>query len=370
MNVELLIYAYLAICTSIIIFNCVYAWVFRSRDRALARSSQRLEDTVAQQLRRVRTGAPVDGAHKAFLRKKLIRTVSLQAFDEALERLRKTEPAEVQRYILEIRPVFADLAVENRYHSPMKLTYFAYVIRKYRVIEGRPAPAIMALLTALLQEPSLYCRESALQAVYSSGDCGHVLRALRIVDENRQFHHAKLLTDGLLAFCGDRQALVQELLDSFDGFSASMRVVILDFIRFGGVDRKKELLLLLADQSSEDEVRFSCIRYFGKYPFRRAWPLLLDLVEHPRGRRWEYAAIAATALASYPGERTVAVLKRALSSPNWYVRFNAARSLERFQLTDLELRDVIESSDRYAREILLYQMDLKRAARRRKAAPV
>lgn len=370
MNVETLIYAYLAICTSMIVFNCACVFVLRSWDKALLKSSSRMEAAVVKQIRHIRSGEPVDEAHKAFLRKKLVRTNSLQAFDEALERLMETEPEEAGAYIPEICPIFSYLAMENRYSNPMKLTYFAYVIRKYRIIEGRPIPVIMELLLELLQEPSLYCRENALQAIYSAGDCGYVLRALRTVDENSRFHHAKLLTDGLLTFCGDRQELAQTLWDAFDDFSVSMRVVILDFIRFGGVDRKEELLMLLADSSSDDEIRFSCIRYFGKYPCKRAYPLLIDFVERSGQRRWEYAAIAASALASYQQDRTVDVLKKALSSSNWYVRFNAARSLEHFQLTYLELSDVMESNDRYAREILQYQMNLKKAEQEKEAMPV
>lgn len=78
----------------------------------------------------------------------------------------------------------------------------------------------------------------------------------------------------------------------------------------------------------------------------------MSFVDQLRKQRWEYAAIAATALSAYPGERTVEILKEALQSPNWYVRFNAAQSLEAFQLSYWELSDVMEGGDRYAREIL------------------
>lgn len=368
MNVETLIYAYLAICTCMIVFNCACVFVFRSHDKTLSRQSARLEKAVMIQIHHILSGEPLDEGHKTFLQKKLIYTNNLQAFDETLERLLKTEPEHVWTYIREIRPIFTYLAMENRYHNAMKLTYFAYVLRKYKIIEGRPIPVMMNLLMELLQEPSLYCRENTLQAIYSAGDCGYVLQALRTVDKNKQFHHAKLLTDGLLTFRGDRQDLAQTLWNAFDDFSVSMRVVILDFLRFGGVERKDELLLLLSDSHLDDEIRFSCIRYFGKYPCEGAYPLLIDFVEQLGERRWEYAAIAATALASYPGERTVEVLKKALNSSSWYVRFNAAKSLENFRLTYLELSDVMESNDRYAREILQYQMDMKKASEKREMA--
>lgn len=55
------------------------------------------------------------------------------------------------------------------------------------------------------------------------------------------------------------------------------------------------------------------------------------------------------------------VLKRLLSSRNWYVRLNAAKSLEDLGLGYVELIDIFEGGDRYASEILRYCMDMKKA---------
>lgn len=52
--------------------------------------------------------------------------------------------------------------------------------------------------------------------------------------------------------------------------------------------------------------------------------------------------VSVTALASYLGERTVLALKRSMSNANWYIRFNAAKNLEKFQLTYQELEDAIK----------------------------
>ena len=58
-------------------------------------------------------------------------------------------------------------------------------------------------------------------------------------------------------------------------------------------------------------------------------------------------------------------LKRAMSNASWYIRFNAARSLEAFQLTYQDLGDVMDSGDRYAREILQYRLDVQQAQKER-----
>lgn len=360
MNVETMIYAYLAICAAMIIFNCVCIVVFRRRNETQQRQGSQLEKAMEAQFQRQREGLPVEEGHKALLRKKLPHTGNLLIFDQTLERLSQRSPQDVENYLEEVGPLFTYLASHNQYNNSIKLTYFAYVLQKYHVVRGKPVPAILKLMFQLLQEPSVNCREHALQVIYSVGDWELVLRALHQVDTNGYFHHRKLLTDGLLTFQGDPEQLAQGLWKDFETFSVATEEVILDYLRFSGNGHfQQQLLTVLADERRDDELRFSCIRYFGRYPCQEAYPLLLSFMPHLGKLRWEYAAISATALASYPGERTVEVLKQALSDPNWYIRFNAAKSLEHFDLSYLELSDVIEGGDRYAREIMQYCLDLK-----------
>jgi len=363
MNVETLIYAYLAVCSGMILFHCACIAVYRRQDRRLVRHSSRLEEAVEEQLSRVRAGEPAEPAHQALLRRKLRRVGELMAFDETLERLLERDPEAVWAYLGQLRLVFAYLAVDHKYRDAMELTYFAYVIRKYKMLQGAPIPTLLSLMMDLLEEPSVYCRENALQAIYSVGDCGYVLLALRKIDEGECFHHARLLSDGLLAFTGDHRELSQTLWAAFGSFSAPMRVVILDYLRYAGGELREELVRLLADSRLEDGLRLACIRYFGKFPSQQAFPLLIEFAGHPRGIRWEYASCSAAALAAYPGERTVEVLKRALNDANWHVRLNAAKSLEAFQLAYQELGDVVDRGSRYAREILQYRLDIRSAGR-------
>ena len=370
MNVETLIYAYLAICSSMIVFNCACIFVFRRRSVALQKRSSYLERQIAGQIKHIEAGEPVEDGHKQYLQKKLQQIKHLMAFDETLERLLGQEPDAVWKYLGEIAPIFAHLSLENKYRNVIHITYFAYIIKKYRVIQGKPASPVISMMMKLLQEPGLYCRENAMQAICSSGDCICVLHALQTIDQGQWFHHEKMLTDNLLAFSGDSDHLASTLWNEFSSFSVQMRVVILDYIRFSGRNMQEELLQLLADSRQDDEIRFSCIRYFGKVPYEPAFPLLVTFLENPNDNRWEYAAISATALASYPCERSIEVLKKALSNSNWYIRFNASKSLECFHLSYLELSDVMDGNDRYAREILQYRMDLKKARQEQGAALV
>ena len=131
------------------------------------------------------------------------------------------------------------------------------------------------------------------------------------------------------------------------------------------------ILALMRDEREDLEVRLACIRYF----MRRHWPAaeadLLKLVSDNDPARWEYQAIAATALSNYPGMEAVVTLKGCLSSPSWFVRNNAAKTLYDYGLTLDDLADIMNGPDAYARDMLAYHWELKRVEeeeRKRKEA--
>lgn len=361
MNVETLIYAYLVICVAMIFFNCICIFFFRHQDHILESRSADLKQRIVEEIGRLRNEGNVSETHISYLRKKLRYIRNLMAFDETLDDLLEKQPDAAKQYIEAVRSAFTWITAENYYKTSMQMAYFAYVIAKYHILMGKASPLIVEFMLKLLDEPSLYCRENALQAIYSMGDCSCVLQALHRLDAGGRFHHGKLLTDGFLKFSGEQKQLMAMLWQQFDTFSVPIQVAILDYIRFSGGRMQDELLTLLADEGRDDELRFSCIRYFAKNPDDRAYPLLLSFLVHSQDHRWEYAAVSATALASYPGERTVLALKRSMSNANWYIRFNAAKSLEKFQLTYQDLGDVMDGGDRYAREILQYRLDVRKA---------
>ncbi len=87
MKIELLIYAYLAICTAMILFNCACLFVFRRRDHLLQQRSTRLTNEITGQIRLLQRGGTVAQEHLDLLRKKLCWIGNLMAFDETLETL-------------------------------------------------------------------------------------------------------------------------------------------------------------------------------------------------------------------------------------------------------------------------------------------
>jgi len=323
--VQILIYVYLGICAGMILFNIVTALLSQRREHRPFRDGIRLELTVERELDHLALTGEVNEEHLRYMERRLRRVNGLAAFDAALEHLCVRRPELTRSYLTALNGVMIALAED-------------------------------------------YCRENAMQALYTAGDPAVLVRALRIIDASSLYYHSKLLSDGLLNYTGDTWELADALWEAFDAFQPWMQVTLLNYFRFSSGAYCEKIHALLNDGARDDEVRFSCLRYLGHYPYPPAYADLLRYATPSENARWEYAAIASSVLASYPGAETAAVLERNLYHPNWYIRFNASKSLEQLGFGYRDLIDVIEGHDRYASEILRYRFDVRELEERKEDA--
>ena len=355
MKVEVLIYVYLAVCAAMIGFNVACIFVFRVKDKRLDHYSRHFISIVRQVIEE----QTVTDKHCKYLIKELKKINNLMAFDKTLEELFAQNPKQIKEYIRQLSSVFIYLTLEYKKKNKIQAAYFPYIIHKYKVFQNQPISIVMDTMLELVHSPSLYVRENALQAIYSIGSVDCAINALRILNENSDYHHPKMITDGLLNFLGDTKQLGERLWENFDRFSNQMQRVIVDYFRFSSPDHQERILELLTSQCVDDEIAYSCIRYLGKYAYPPAYPVLTDIVEKYQHDQWIYTAITASALTNYPGDRTVAILKELLNNSNWHVRFNASQSLMALGLYYTDIIDVFEGRDRYAGEIMRYRFDQK-----------
>ena len=355
MKVEILIYAYLAVCASMIVFNIVCIFIFRRKDKNIRNRSIDFTDIIEYQLDQ----GTIDEKHKGFLRKKLKKINHMMAFDDALEKLYAQRPEDIKNYISDLSSVFVFLIFKYNEKEQIQAAYFPYIVKKYHVFRGAGIPVVLDALMELVKEQNLYCRENALQALYSIGDADSVIEALKLLDRAENFHHGKMITDGLLCFSGPVDELNRQLWENFDAFSGALKQAILDYFRFSSGKHCEKMLQIMTDGGENQELRFSAIRYFAKYHYEPALAHLYSLATDD-AFIWEYRAIAASALGNYPAAQTEMLLKEILCDPNWYVRYNAADSLERLGVHYEEMIDIFEGRDRYAAEMLRYRFDRKK----------
>lgn len=365
MNVEVLIYVYLAVCLAMILFNIATIIAARRRERVSKRRNDRYRRLIAAGLERIRQGDALEWKHIAYLRRKLRYAGHMLAFVRVVMQQYAKTPAEIRLYLGRLSEILSSLIPHyERQNDPIRYAFFLYTMKELCAVSGVTPPRVASMLIRALRVPYIYCRENALQAIYSSGQPDLVLRALRLIDGEKIAHHKKLLSSGLIKYRGGAEELLNSLWAAFEAFDAPMQEVILEYTLFHGPSHRERVFALLTDESKSEEVRFACIRYFAKFPDPEAHQVLLHLAKDTENPMWGYAANACTALASYPHENTVAALKGALSVPTWQVRYNAAESLARLGVSYMDLIDVLDGNDRYAREILQYQLDMQYNQRR------
>jgi len=357
MKIEPMIYSYIAISVSMILYNTVYVFILRYRDKALASDSQKMQEAIIGQIERIKEGMPVAEKHKKMLCKKLDKTGGITAFDKALENVYQTEPEMSEKYLLQLFLVFENLTKRYISKDTIKIAYFPYILYKYDIPKLHNSEYLKTVLLELLRSVNVYCRENSLKAIYSMQNPELVITALKTVDKNLSFHHPKLITDGLMNYKGDQNRFCEMFFNEYGEFSDDMKLNILNYFRFSNIRCDREMLNILMNEKENDELRFSAIRYFEKIPNEDAKPVLQKIAENLEGRTWEYQAIATSALKSYPGDVTFRILVKNLSNSNWHVRQNSAISCEKLGYTYHDLISVFDGDDRYAREIMRYRLD-------------
>lgn len=355
MSVEVLIYAYLVICLAMILFNVISIFVFEHNDKELDIKKDKFTKVVEQQIAQ----GEVDEEHKNYIYKKLLKTSNLMGYEETLKNLYKENEEGVHKYLSQLIETFKELMFKYNKRENVQSAYFPYIISEYEIFKGLKDNEVNYLLIEQLKSPSIYNRENALCAIYSIGDEQNIFNALKVIDKNKYYHHQKLISDGLFKYCKDNIKLHKCLWNRREEFSIEVQIAILDYLRFSTDNLKEQMFELLSDEY-DSEINYCAIRYFGRYYYEPAYEKLIGFLESEDDTHWEYKAITATAIATYPSDRTTNALKECLKNPNWYVRYNASQTLKVMGMDYDDLRDIFEGDDRFAGDIMRYRIDQKK----------
>ena len=259
-----------------------------------------------------------------------------------------------------------DLTSTYRRKDEIIHTYYAAFLRKYGYLRYVAPPALVANMKDLVEGGGVFACEHVLQAIYTSRNEELVYEMLKVLDEKEDFVHPKIVSDGLLSYKGGVGALQRLLLERRKEFSVSMQVNIITYLRFASDGYCEPLFEILQDVKEHDEIRFACMRYFGKHRYEKAFRILADCAKNAKGERIEYCVVALTALRNYPSQKTFEILRGKLNSPYWFVRYNAAESLEVLGIRYDEMVEIFDGTDRFAREMIQYQFDQRYAENKEK----
>lgn len=367
MKIEWLVAFYMFVSLSMTAFNFAYLINGKLYAIGLERRGERLARRVGELLDG--EGGP-SSSSLGSLERIMGRLSGLESFNRAMELLESGDPQRCQFVARAVAPVLERLSRRYDGGSVLRSAYYSFIVRRW--YPTRPAgPVIEGSLLKVVRTCPFYARQSALTALAAVGSAESLVEAVASLEGTGGFHHPKLVTEALLAFPGSRSELADRLIERFDEFGPEMQAAIVNFGRMADIDhpdeekyaRRREWILgMMGDEDLDVELRLACVRYFTRHPWAGAAGALREFAACEDPERWEYAAVAASALEGYPGEETVAVLKRCLSSRTWHVRYNAAKSLCDMGLALDDLGDVLEGDDRYARDMVVFRWAEDRGA--------
>ena len=353
-RIDYLIYVYMTLCLCMLAYNLFYLgknkWMQRRTEKQIQNQARRLQRFL---LFPEKTSSDVDEK----IKKKLKRTHQLVILEGTVETLEQN-PLTVkplQAWLLTLKPVFTELIDVYMKKSVMERSYFAYLVTRFGLCGQTSHDPIASAMIQLTAVSSIYCRENTLTALYAHGSIEQIVKAYRVLARHEIEHSRKMVTDGLLEFHGDREQLAEAFWQNWDEFTPHYQVAFIDFIRMVSGNFRETLYPLLSQPETDREVTFAVMRYFRKYPYHPAGDVLRQIVREWAKRDWEYAAIAAASLESYPEMETIKALLIGVQSDNWYVRDNASDSLLRLAKPLAILEMIRQMNDSYGRDMLRYK---------------
>jgi len=272
----------------------------------------------------------INKKNKKHLLKSLKNVAKLIAFSNALNHVRRENSDGYDRYMdmLMESEVFRTLALVYKKKKSEERAYFAYFVYQHPSVaknaEGICKNIIDTMITFMVAS-NIYCRVNVFKALCRVGDANGIMNALQFFSDKSVFVHHKLLAEDLYDFAGDKDALAIQLWERHNIWNGNIMLGIISFIAMFSDGFRAAFLPVLESPSVSMDIRIEIIRYYKKYSFLPAQPILVEYLSQTEN--YDIANEAASALCAYPGFNTTRALVSALQSENWYVQYNAASSL-------------------------------------------
>lgn len=235
--------------------------------------------------------------------------------------------------------------------------FFAYMLSKLTYVPAMNSSKYDAMLVDFLKDDSVYLRENTLKAIYNLGQVEKVINAYKILSDKKVYHSEKLLTDGLMSFSGDVEKLAGKLFLNFDNYEECYKTAIINFLSYENNHKYDEhIKRYIYENENSADLKCSMIRLIGKKVNDTNCKFIADYInQSDRNENWESIAVAVGVLGRFEkNEMVMETLLETITSPNWYIRMNSAKSICNIGINEEELNNIYQSNDRYAKNAIDY----------------
>ncbi|MDO4530419.1 MAG: HEAT repeat domain-containing protein, partial [Bacillota bacterium] len=327
---------YIIVCVALLLFDIGFLMLKNSKNQRLNDKDDAFKSKLYRAIQEYRDTGSYSEAFLQELAKELEKTVHLVSLQDILE-----EQTDIQA---SFRSILYDLIDVYRKKPEHEQAFYTYVISALDYSEEKPYSHFSSKFMQFLQSKSLYTFTNAMEAIYNFGEVYLMVQALDVLNQRRGFYHQKLLTDGLLTFKGDFEALNQALLQNFAGYEVHIKECLLDYFRMQGCDAKALCLHLIGEDQPDGEVKYHAMRYFQKFPCEEAKEIFLQVLQDKESG-WIRQMLAIQGLQRYEDSDVYALVKQKVTCRDWYVRNNAVELLYKKGLNRTELEELLSLND-------------------------
>ncbi len=256
----------------------------------------------------------------------------------------------VGEFLLQLLPFVRTASI--RY----QVLFLKFLTQYPKCMEGKDNPLLSYMAESAIST-HFAIRDWAFLGINRFGNSTLLRKTLLLMNQHVEEHNAKLITNSLLQFQGDAKLLKEFIGKDIKKYRDCYCIACIDYLGYQKLDISSAILSFLQDNKKDKEVHIACIRYFAQVVYKKAVPVLYEMIKNDV-LSWEEAAIAAKALGNYPSKETNNHLLAALGSYSWYVRHNAAGSLVKNNRREVVKEMLRQINDKYAYEALKYQLQL------------
>ena len=361
MRLYIAIVMYMVGGLSLMIFNFVVIYRNKVKDKNIGKLNAQWRRVILLEAPDGVEKTEFSAKHEQFLYSKLKNVENLEVFASALEYYKERRDISTvfdgYMNMAAKSSVFQRLAFDYRRARNEERAYFAYFISIFPQLAGDSYTNLLDILISYIENANIYCRTNVLKALCKIGNIQALVNALDVMNDNYIFIYQRFLTDELMAFAGDKEALSLFLWAKYKNWNAQLMVSIVIFITMVSDEFKEVFFPILQNEKTDPEVRLAVMRYYRRYKYEPVRPVLIECVAD--SSNINLAIVAAHTLSAYPGEDTTAALNNALRSSNWHLRYNSASNLVDLGVSTGDMSTLSAIDDKYAKEIVNYMMELK-----------
>ncbi|MCK8059602.1 MULTISPECIES: HEAT repeat domain-containing protein [unclassified Fusibacter] len=245
-----------------------------------------------------------------------------------------------------------------RRNRSVKHVQNVFLVGEYRLRTEQ----VVEYLIEGVHSKSIALKFNSLSALSKIGDADFLVRALVITAKEKGYLNQKVLTDVLDSFEGDREDLIEKLVENIRELTGLFRRLVINYFLNQNEKSPAKMISQLLKEVTDKEEHIMILKYFGNIHYNEAIEDVLKATQH---EIWEIRAISSKTLRIYVQELELQQLLPVLSDDNWYVRINMATTvldyIDHHQKTLKHDFELIKQSldDPYAIDALEYARHLQ-----------